>query len=51
LAIVIIAIAVPIITSETAQGMRWRVNGVGTLLLVIALPLVAWGLGLLLWFV
>lgn len=51
LAIVIIAIAVPIITPETAQGMRWRVNGVGTLLLVIALPLVAWGLDLLLWFV
>ena len=49
-ALVILAIAVPIIISNTERGMRLRVNGIGTLLLVVALPLVAWGIGLALWF-
>lgn len=49
-ALVILAIAIPIIASSTRRGMRLRVNGVGALALVIGLPLVAWGIGLVLWF-
>jgi hypothetical protein len=50
LALIVLAIAVPIITSDTQRGMRLRVNGTGALLLVVALPLVSWGIGLALWF-
>ena len=48
--LVILAIAIPIIVSSTRPGMRLRVNGVGALLLVVGLPLVAWAIGLALWF-
>jgi hypothetical protein len=50
LALIVLAIAVPIITSNTERGMRLQVNGTGALLLVIALPLVSWSIGLALWF-
>jgi hypothetical protein len=50
LALIGLSIAVPIITSNTQRGMRLRVNGTGALLLVIALPLASWSIGLALWF-
>lgn len=50
-ALVVLALAIPLITAQTAKGMRLRVNGTAALLLVVALPLVAWAFGLFLWFV
>jgi hypothetical protein len=50
LALIVLAIAVPIITSNTERGMKLRVNATGALLLIVALPIVSWGIGLALWF-
>lgn len=50
LTLVVLAFAVPLITAQTKKGMRLRVNGLAVLLLVIVLPLVAWAIGLALWF-
>lgn len=50
LALVVLAFAIPLITVQTKRGMRLRVNGVAVLLLVVALPLVTWAIGLALWF-
>ena len=50
LALIVLAIAIPLITVETKKGMRLRVNGTAALLLVVALPLVSWAFGLALWF-
>lgn len=50
-ALVVLALAIPLIATQTAKGMRLRVNGTAALLLVVALPLVAWAFGLFLWFV
>lgn len=50
LALAVLALAIPLISAETPKGMRLRVNGTAALLLVVALPLVAWGFGLALWF-
>jgi|GEM_PF-1886209 len=46
----ILLLAVPLITALTPRGWRLRVNGVAVLLLVIALPIVSWGIGLAMWF-
>lgn len=48
--LVVLAFAVPLIAVQTARGLRLRVNGTAVLLLVVALPLVSWGIGLALWF-
>lgn len=48
--LVVLAFAIPLITVETARGMRLRVNGTGVLLLIVALPLASWAVGLALWF-
>ena len=50
LALVVLALAIPLITVQTAKGMRLRVTGTAAVLLVVALPLAAWAVGLLLWF-
>lgn len=50
LAAVVLAIAIPLIAAATRAGMRLRVTAVAVLLLVVALPLVAWAAGLALWF-
>lgn len=41
---------IPLITAQTAEGMRLRVNGTAALLLVVALPAVSWAVGLAAWF-
>lgn len=51
LALVILAFAIPLIAVQTKRGMRLRVNGIAALLLLVALPLVTWAIGLALWFV
>lgn len=48
--LVVLAFAVPLIAVQTARGLRLRVTGAALLLLVFALPLVAWGIGLTFWF-
>ena len=50
LVLVILAFAVPLITAQTQKGMRLRINGAAVLLLLVALPLVAWAIGLAAWF-
>jgi hypothetical protein len=50
LALVVLALAIPLITAQTAKGMRLRVNGTAAALLVIALPLASWAVGLAAWF-
>jgi hypothetical protein len=49
LALVVLAIAIPLVAAATRAGMRLRVTAVAVLLLVVALPLVAWAAGLALW--
>jgi ABC-type spermidine/putrescine transport system permease subunit II len=50
IALVTLAIAVPIIASNTDRGMRLRVNVTGVLLVAVALPIIVWGIELALWF-
>jgi ABC-type spermidine/putrescine transport system permease subunit II len=47
--LVALSIAVPIIACNTDRGMRLRDTATGVLLLVAALPLMVWGIGLALW--
>jgi ABC-type Fe3+ transport system permease subunit len=49
-ALAVLAVAIPIVASSTRRGMRLRVTSVGALLLAVGLPLVAWAIGLALWF-